>query len=138
MDTNNSTIDDLFPSKWLRAADLGNTPKTVTITAVDFELIGQDNEKKAVISFAGATKRLILNKTNALTITGLYGKQISSWLGKKITLYSIPVLFRGEQVPAVRVKAEIPGQPPAQTTFVKPEPVTVMEEPTADDYIPPF
>jgi hypothetical protein len=57
----------------------------------------------------------------------LYGKKINNWIGKRITLFSMPVLFRGEQVPAVRVKAEIPG-----SAMTQPKPPVVEQQSTED------
>jgi hypothetical protein len=111
---NNTSVDDLFPSKWLRAADLGNTPRVATISGIDFAIIGRDNEKKAVVSFSNSTKKLILNATNARTLSNLFGKQLAGWIGQKITLYTCEVNYRGEMTRAVRIKEEIPGETKAE------------------------
>jgi hypothetical protein len=128
MDTN-TTIDHLFPSKWLKSSDLGSTARIATISKIDFELVGNEKEKKAVVSFQNTTKRLILNRTNAQTLAYLYGPTVLAWIGKKIILYSAEVLFRGMPTQAIRIKEEIPGTP-------KVEPQPVPEADTANDEPP--
>ena len=112
----NTTIDQLFPSKWLKSSDIGSTPRTATISRIDFELIGHEQEKKAVLSFQNTTKRMILNRTNAQILASLYGREVMSWIGKRITLYCAEVQFRGSPVLAVRIKAEVPGSSTVKST----------------------
>ncbi len=107
----NTTVDQLFPSKWVKSSDIGSTPRTAIISRIDFELIGHEQEKKAVLSFQNTTKRMILNRTNAQILASLYGKEVMSWIGKRITLYCAEVQFRGTTTLAVRIKEEVPGSP---------------------------
>jgi hypothetical protein len=107
----NTTIDQLFPSKWLKSSDIGSTSRTATISRIDFELIGRDQEKKAVLSFQNTTKRMILNRTNAQILANLYGKELKNWIGKRITLYCAEVQFRGAPCLAVRIREQVPGIP---------------------------
>jgi hypothetical protein len=122
----NTTVDELFPSRWIKSSDIGSTAKIATISKIDFELVGQDQEKKAVVSFQNTTKRLILNKTNAQTLANLYGKEIMSWVGKRITLYCAEVQYRGTPCLAVRIKEEVPGTPKADT---KPAAAAIVSPP---------
>jgi hypothetical protein len=114
MDTN-TTIDQIFPSRWIKSSDIGSNPKIATISKIEFELVGQDQEKKAVVSFQNTTKRLILNKTNAQILANLYGKEVMSWVGKRITLYCAEVQYRGTPCLAVRIKEEVPGTNKAES-----------------------
>ncbi len=114
MDTNTS-IDQLFPSKWLKSSDLGSSVRTATISRIDFELVGNEKEKKAVVSFQNTTKRLILNRTNAQILANLYGPKVLAWVGKRIILYSAEVLFRGMPTQAIRIREEIPGSPKVES-----------------------
>ena len=107
----NTTVDELFPSRWIKSSDIGSTPRTVTISRIDFEIIGHNQERKAVLSFQNSTKRMILNRTNAQILASLYGKEVMSWVGKRITLYCAEVQFRGTTTLAVRIKEEVPGFP---------------------------
>jgi hypothetical protein len=105
----NMTVDQLFPSRWLKSSDIGSNPRTATITKIDFEEVGQDRDRKAILSFENTTKRMILNRTNAQILANLYGKEVQNWIGKRITLYCAEVQFRGTPCLAVRIREQVPG-----------------------------
>lgn len=90
-------------TNWLSAGDLpkGNKIPVVVseITEVDF---GNDG-KKLGLRFEGKEKGLVLNKTNAKSISYVYGPDTDDWVGKEILLYSTMVDFAGKDVPAIRV-----------------------------------
>jgi hypothetical protein len=98
----------MFPSKYLKAEDIGKREVSVTIRKVVVETIkGKDgSEDKYVVYFDGKQKGLILNKTNATKIAAI-AKQPDSknWAGVDIVLYSMLVSFGSDEVQAIRVKA---------------------------------
>lgn len=103
-----------FPTGFIDESDLPNDV-VVTIKAVgleDLQLPGTSaTEKKLVMSFEGAKKKLVVNKTNAQRIAKLYGGQTEDWIGKQITLYFDPEVKFGKQVVGgVRVRKEAPGK----------------------------
>ncbi len=100
-----TTIDEAFPSNWLKAADFNNRTVKLTIDKVIFEEIGQNNDKKPVVYFEKVKKGLILNKTNATTIGAVHGQDFEGWTGKEIELFSMSVPFQGQNVAAIRVRA---------------------------------
>ncbi len=99
------TMDELFPSNYLKAADLDNKTFKVKIDNVVFEEIGQDKESKPIIYFAGVQKGLVLNKTNGTAIAEMNGKATEDWAGKEVELFTRLVPFQGKDVPAIRVRA---------------------------------
>jgi hypothetical protein len=98
-------IDQLYPSKFLRAADLNGKPLRVTIAGLKREDIG--GEQKVILSFTDS-KSLILNKTNARAIAKALGDETRGWAGKDIVLVPASVDFRGDMVDAIRVRAATP------------------------------
>ncbi len=97
-------IDELYQSQWIKATDLGR-PITATIKSVEMRPV-RGNEEKPVLVFAADTKPMILNRTNAMIVAGLYGNETRKWIGKPIVLYSAEVeLYDGQKVEAVRVRA---------------------------------
>jgi hypothetical protein len=97
-------IDQMFPSKFMRYADLNGRPMRVTIQSLKREDVG--GEQKIIMTFAnGDAKQLILNKTNARAIAKALGDETKAWLGKDIVLVPAQVDFRGDIVDAIRVKA---------------------------------
>ena len=96
-------INDAFPSKYLKAADLKGKPVALTIKETKSENVGDD--LKLVVYFKGTDKGLVLNKTNAKSFALVTGSaDTDDWSGKKITLYPTKVEFQGSRVPAIRVE----------------------------------
>lgn len=96
-------IVKLFPSKYVTAVDIAKEI-TLQMRAVQVERMGNPPEEKPVLYFVGATKGLILNRTNALTIANAYGPETDAWKGKRVTLYSTQVKAFGKVQDAVRVR----------------------------------
>jgi len=102
-------LNDMFPSTSLKSADFedGGT-MTLTIKKVEIRDLGQQDAKemKPCLSFDEVDKSLVLNKTNAMIIAGMYGdKNIDvTWIGKKITLHVEMTTFQGKPTPGIRVK----------------------------------
>lgn len=108
-------IGDAFPSNYLKADEFVDNDTTVVIESIATESIGQgkDASDKLVLYFRGQDKGLVLNKTNANTIAGLYGDETDGWIGKPVILYATEVDFQGKQVLAIRVRMRKPGAKPA-------------------------
>ena len=114
-------IDQLYPSRFLRCADLNGRPRRVTISGLKSEDVG--GEQKNVLAFTDETL-LILNKTNARSIAKLYGVETRGWSGKDIVLVPAQVDFRGDIVDAIRVRGVTSTRPspsseppPAESPF---------------------
>src|SRR5262249_6526195 len=100
-----TTIDDLFPSRFLKASDLMGQRRVLTISKVTSEEIGREKTRKPVVYFQKCSKGLPLNKTNGKKIAEVVGsKLITDWPGKQIALYpKQDVEFAGQIGPAIRV-----------------------------------
>ena len=104
-------INAAFPSTYLKAADLQNRQVPVTIERIDFEQM--DGKTKPILFFRNAQKGMVLNKTNAMTISSYLGPETDGWVGKTIVLYPAMVPFQGQNVPAIRV---LPAQSAPQVS----------------------
>lgn len=115
-------VSQLFPSKFVKAADLNGKPVTLTIKELKIEKMGHgaEEERKPVLFFERATKGLVLNRTNAMVIASLYGDEADDWAGKRVTIYPTRVRAFGQMQDCIRVKPEIPAQPQAQAHPVAP------------------
>ena len=123
------TVDELFPSPYLKHDDIGDQDLVLTISEYDFEAIGLDQpEMKGVLYFEETDKKLVLNKTNAETIGGIYGKEITQWVGKQIALYKTEVSFAGRTVWGVRVRLK----PPTKPEQVQPE---LLDPPAPQNWV---
>ena len=95
-------INDVFPSKYLKAADLQGHEPTVVINRCEVEAIG--DQRKLVLYFQGKEKGMICNRTNADRIAFMYSPDTDHWIGKPITLFTDMVSFQGKTMQALRVK----------------------------------
>lgn len=89
---NATKLSDLtaYQSPWLKPEDLKNKAITVRIFEVKLEDIRQQNgdkETKIVLSFIGAKKRLILNKSQAIALANISKTEaFAAWRGLSIML----------------------------------------------------
>ncbi len=103
-----ANINDAFPSNYLKSADLKGRVAKLKIDRVVFEQIGTDN--KLIMYFQGKDKGMVLNKTNGLTIAGVFGDDYDSWTGAEIEIFSMKVDFQGRMVDGLRVRVPPPRQ----------------------------
>jgi hypothetical protein len=124
-------VNDLFPSRFLKAHDLGGKAFTLTIKSVSLEDVGHaDNrESKLTIGFEKATKLMLLNRTNAMIIASMYGPETDSWKGKAVTVYSARVKAFGAWHDALRIKEQIPAQKVGAAQMTE----AMQEQPPIDD-----
>lgn len=111
-------LNDIYPSKFLKAADLKGRTATVVIATAAIDEIGHD--RKLVLYFQGKEKGLVTNKTNANRIGYLHGNNTDQWIGKEIALRAELVDYQGKTVQAIRVcpaerRAVMPPQQQPQT-----------------------
>lgn len=101
----------MYDAQFIGAWDLSGHDVTVKIAKVSGESIvgeGGRTNKRPILTFAGAEKRMIINRTNGKIIASLYGNDVAQWVGKAITLYPTRVRMGPETVDAVRVRPEVP------------------------------
>ena len=115
-------IDDVYRSaETLRAEHL--PPATsVPVTIASAIPKSFDDGGKIELRFAGKTRTLLCNKTNAGLIAKYLGvRDYTQWVGKLIWLKATETDFKGDIVPCVRVDLHPPAEaaaralPPAAT-----------------------
>ena len=113
--------DDVFPSKYLKAADLNGTPLVVTIVSAPMETLQSPEGKeqtKTILYLRGTKKLLPLNITNWDSIAAIAGDDSDDWAGHKIELYPTTTEMKGKTVDCIRVRAL--EQPKPATKQTKP------------------
>lgn len=85
-------VSDLFPTKYLRGADLAGHAVTVTIELILLEsFYDQESKspvKKPVLYFTGKSKGLILNKSLAYKLASFLGEDMDGWRGRQIVIFT--------------------------------------------------
>jgi hypothetical protein len=112
--------EDLFPRKWLSGEDLPHDT-TATIQRVVMEELHnpatRKKEHKPVAYFVGKRKALILNRTNWMTLAGLFGDESDQWANRRIVLGADEVDSPQGRMRAPRIRAVHPetlATPPAE------------------------
>jgi hypothetical protein len=106
-------ISSAFPSPYLKAADLQGQRVPAKISRVEMREIG--DEVKPVVYFERREKGLVLNKTNANTVSAAYGDETEGWEGKEIVLFETEVEYQGRRMPGIRcIVSPRKPQTPAQ------------------------
>jgi hypothetical protein len=101
----------MYDGKYVGSWDIAGKDTTVTIAKVEaVEVIGAGDKhnKRPVLSFTGAQKGLVLNKTNGKIVANMYGNNVEKWVGKKITLYATTCSAFGQTVDCIRVRPQPP------------------------------
>jgi hypothetical protein len=87
---NPETVSELYPPKWVKAADLGGrivSVKIAGVTVESFRLPDGTHRASAVLAFEGKTKRLILNKTQCKQLIEVTGSErFEDWVGRAVSL----------------------------------------------------
>src|SRR4051794_21356205 len=110
-------VNELWPSRWLSAADISDIRGILIINFVNVEEVGHD--KKPVMYFNHQPKGLIINKTNSKTVANAYGPDTDDWTGGAIKLVQVMVDVHGEMRPSIRIvipKARVKPQPAPSLT----------------------
>jgi hypothetical protein len=120
-------VNQVFPSQYLKASDLGDAEPVVVIARVVLEAIGRDKDHKLVIYFEGKSKGLVANKTIAKKLAELVGSpETEDWPGHPIRLYTTTADFGGESFEVIRVKAAGLSRPAAPPP--PPKPLGVIDD----------
>jgi len=121
--------DELYPGRFLKAADLKGKKVTLKISGVKLEeLIGDKGPQvKGLISFDKTEKQLALNKTNGICLKDMFGKKVQEWIGKRVTLF--PTTYNDDDCIRVwgspdieadrQVAIQLPRKRPFQMTMHK-------------------
>src|SRR5215475_5317214 len=109
------TRDEVFPSKYLKAADLKGKPRIVTIESARYEpLKGLDGKEtqKIVLYFENVPKSLPLNATNFDAVCDATGfPDTEDWPGQRIELYPTKTPMGGQLVDCIRIRPPSGSRP---------------------------
>jgi hypothetical protein len=123
------TYDDLYGGRFLSATDI-DKPIVATIERIDFEAFekpGQPTRTKAVVYVKGGKKGVVINKTNASALAAAFGKAITGWVGKRVTIKAEPTQFAGKPTVGLRL------YPANGTGRITSGPIVPPEPPPRDD-----
>ena len=123
-------INEAFPAAFINAASLNGQKHTVKIESFSREEM-PGGEEKPVVHFKDKGPGLILNRTNATTLSAMFGDETDSWIGKSIELRTEKVNFKGEMRDGIRVA-------PATETETKAAPAKTADTAFVEEDDVPF
>lgn len=99
-------LHEVFPSRFLEAAELEGQELTLTIERYEKDVpVGRENDLCTVIYFKETDGRgMVLNKTNGFRIGAYHGPDLDKWGGCEITIYPSTCDLAGKTVDCIRVK----------------------------------
>jgi hypothetical protein len=103
-----ATKSEVFPTRWLKSADLKGQPCVLEIKGSKLEPVKFNGkaETKLVLAFTGTDKTLIVNATNFDSLVEITGQSDSdNWLGHMVEAYPSTVEVRGETFDCIRIRA---------------------------------
>lgn len=86
-----TNFDELYPGRFLKAGLFKGSKPTLTIKNVRLEeLVGEDGQpkQKAILSFVERPMEHVMPKTNAICLKAMFGKDLTNWKGKRVTLFA--------------------------------------------------
>jgi hypothetical protein len=102
------TRDEVFPSKYLKAADLKGKPRIVKIESAPYETLkGLDGKetRKIVLYFENVPKSLPLNATNFDAVCDATGfPDTEDWPEHQIELYPSKTTMGGKTMDCIRIR----------------------------------
>jgi len=128
--------DEVFLSKYLKAADLNGRPVTITIKSAPYETPKNPEGKeqgKSVLYFVGGKKALPLNVVNWDSVAAICGDDTDAWPGHQIELYPTVTSMGGKMVPCIRIRRPQGTLPLAARPSATPAP-TPAETPPVEAY----
>ena len=101
-------MNNVFPSKFLKASDLQGHKVKLTIASVEMDKFGDDD--KPVMYFRDKEKGVVLNKTKAGILSSSFSPESDGWIGKEIFLYPTKVNFQGQMVDSIGIQVVMEEQ----------------------------
>jgi hypothetical protein len=102
------TRSQVFPTKWLKAADLEGNPCVLEIERAALEPVKFNGKEQTrlTVHFAGTGKSLTVNATNFDSLVRITGQSDSdNWAGHVIEVFPSTTEVRGETFDCIRIRA---------------------------------
>jgi hypothetical protein len=134
-----ATKDEMFPSKYLKAADLKDQAAVLTVDYAAVETLKNKGveQRKVVLHFTKTAKQLPLNATNFDSMVDVTGEGDSErWKGAKVEVYPTTTQMAGETIPCIRIRA--PAQKQLKLKKSAPAPKGEDADIPFNDEIPSF
>jgi hypothetical protein len=133
-------LDQLYGSKFLSAADVGDKKIRTRIAKIRKEMLQQQSGQprgKLVIYFTTLEKGMVLNATNKNLLVEKLGKNPADWIGTDVGILTENTTFAGKPTKGLRLHVLSPPKAGSNggTGPNPPKPVAAAEAPP---FVPPW
>jgi hypothetical protein len=129
-------VDDMFPTAYIKAGELGGNKATYTIKHIEARAFEGDKGKqwKGIATFEEIEQQWTINKTNMLCIKEMFGALVPAWYGKRVVLFPTKDRFGREVVDCIRVwgSPDIERDVTVEIKFPKKKPVKMVMHKVTD------
>ena len=111
----------MFKGDYISAVEFDGRTPTLTIATVKMARLpslkheGQE-EDKGVIGFKETPRGMVVNRTNAECIAGMFGGNTDGWIGKRITLHAVKVPVGPKEELGIRIMGSPDLERPVNVT----------------------
>lgn len=105
-------FDEMYEGRFLKAGLFKGRDVTLTIVNVEVEALEQEKggaRKRGILYFRETDKGLVLNRTNGECLKALFGRNLTEWVGKRVTLF--PAEYRNNFDPDATHAIRVRGTP---------------------------
>jgi len=98
-------FDDMYGSNWMSPSDIKRPFRTDIESWEKATFKGQNgkDKDKIILMLKGMKKPCVLNKTNAVSIASMFGKDPNLWVGKPVLVKTEMTSYAGKPTPGVRL-----------------------------------
>ena len=100
-------VSDIYPSRFIKHADLNGKPVVKTITHVEEQVVGQAGDIRPVMFLEEMRQGMVLNQRNARFLADRFGDDTEEWAGKSVELYPTTVDLGGRPVNTIRLRLPV-------------------------------
>lgn len=119
-------ISQAYPSKYLKSEDLGDRTVLCIMSHVEICEV-DDGVEKPVLYFQDKDRGMVLNLTNANTISAVYGDDTDGWRGQELVIYvDKNVMFGAKRTGGLRVRPPEPRDVEHDMRTVNPVPARAL------------
>jgi hypothetical protein len=128
---NDMKKDDVFPSKYVKAADLRGKSVVVEIDRAPLEKLKNtkgEEQVKVVLYFVKQKKALPLNLTNFDAVAAICGEDTEDWPGNRIELFPTTTTMAGKTVDCIRIRSPLSRERPPMSRPAAPTPPADLDD----------
>jgi hypothetical protein len=96
-------VHEFYPDRFLKPGHLGGHTVTAIVENVETEELGFPKRRCLVMGFKGKSRRMVLTRKKALTVSQVFGPETTLWIGRRVELAAVQVKVGDRLVDTIQV-----------------------------------